>query len=227
MFHYQVLSRQFPFHRGIFEDKVSNLWYGLSVVFDYRKVLTINLIINLSICLTLLLISPIAFNLLTKTFTARRAILSLVNCSLAFFLASYQVHEKSLLLTLVPALLLFPLAPMMLTWFQVVGTFTMFPLLLKDGLMVPYFICIFLFIVVTSFVRSHGSLFVNSIGCKVDERIETFKRVCSVLSSVGMILLHIGYEFIKPPGFLVFLYISNLFYFSLFISFISFSYSHS
>jgi alpha-1,3-glucosyltransferase len=34
----QVLHRLFPFTRGIFEDKVANLWYALSVVYDYRQV---------------------------------------------------------------------------------------------------------------------------------------------------------------------------------------------
>lgn len=34
----QLLHRLFPFSRGIFEDKVANIWFGLSVVYDYRHV---------------------------------------------------------------------------------------------------------------------------------------------------------------------------------------------
>ena len=32
-----VLTRQFPFARGIFEDKVSNVWYVMSVLVDFRR----------------------------------------------------------------------------------------------------------------------------------------------------------------------------------------------
>lgn len=33
----QVLNRIFPFNRGIYEDKVANFWYCLSIVFKVKK----------------------------------------------------------------------------------------------------------------------------------------------------------------------------------------------
>ena len=89
----QVLSRQFPFSRGIFEDKVANLWYSASVIIDFRQHLTTPQMVRISICFTLLLISPIAVDLMRRKGSPTRFYLSLVNCSMAFFLASFQVSD--------------------------------------------------------------------------------------------------------------------------------------
>lgn len=92
----QVLSRQFPFSRGIFEDKVSNLWYAASVIVDFRKYFSIPQMAQMSLCLTLLLICPVAADLLRRKLSPVRMFLSLVNCSMAFFLASFQVSQPNI-----------------------------------------------------------------------------------------------------------------------------------
>lgn len=86
-----VLQRQFPFSRGIFEDKVSNLWYALSVVYDYREVLPSGQIVYFSLGLTLTLLAPIGYQLLTSKITPTLMYSSLTASSLSFFLASFQV----------------------------------------------------------------------------------------------------------------------------------------
>jgi alpha-1,3-glucosyltransferase len=88
-----VLSRQFPFSRGIFEDKVANLWYSASVAVDFRKYFSIAQMAQMSLILTLVLISPIAFDLMRRKINPKRMVLALVNCSMAFFLASFQVRR--------------------------------------------------------------------------------------------------------------------------------------
>ena len=206
-----ILSRIFPFHRGIFEDKVANLWYASSVVFDYRDVLGAEIIIKLALALTLLLISPIAIDLLKRPLTIERGLLALVNSALAFFLASYQVHEKSLLLALIPAAFLSKEEPMMIAWFQILGTFSMFPLLLRDGLTVPYIALIVIYVLVAH--MSYKSSIEVPAAVTVTGTISTRRKLpggqsllwlhvkkCIVaLSILGMILLHIGYLFITPP----------------------------
>jgi alpha-1,3-glucosyltransferase len=89
-----VLQRQFPFSRGIFEDKVSNVWYVLSVIVDIRKIFSPRSLVLLSLTLTMVLLIPVACDLLTKRMTLKRLLLSMVNSSLAFFLGSYQVDLK-------------------------------------------------------------------------------------------------------------------------------------
>ena len=86
-----VLHRQFPFSRGIFEDKVSNIWYSISVLFDLRQVLSTQQLVLCSLFLTLALTLPVCYNLLLNRFDLKRFLIALMNGSLAFFLASYQV----------------------------------------------------------------------------------------------------------------------------------------
>lgn len=145
-----ILIRIFPFHRGLFEDKVSNFWYSLSVLYDVRFLFETQTLIRCSLCLTLLMLLPILYNLLLYNITPRTFLLSLTNSSLVFFLFSFHVHEKSLLLSLVPCSLLLADDPLFIGWFQIVGMFTMYPLLIRDNQTIPYFalfviyICIYL-----------------------------------------------------------------------------------
>ena len=144
----QILHRLFPFSRGIFEDKVSNLWYTLSVLYDFRQLVSSTLLIRTSLILTLTLLAPVAYDLLRHPLNQTRLLLSLINSSLAFFLASFQVHEKSLLLALLPAALIVHHRPIDVAWFQIVGCMTMYPLLMRDGQSVPYFVLLLLYGVV-------------------------------------------------------------------------------
>ena len=86
-----ILGRCFPFSRGIFEDKVGNLWFGLSVLYDYRPLVTAAHMKLAATLLTCVLISPVCWDLARRPLTAPRLVLALVNCSLGFFLASFQV----------------------------------------------------------------------------------------------------------------------------------------
>ncbi|XP_062834305.1 dolichyl pyrophosphate Man9GlcNAc2 alpha-1,3-glucosyltransferase isoform X3 [Anolis carolinensis] len=78
---------------------------------------------------------------------------SLGCCALSFFLFSFQVHEKSILLVSIPVCLLINEIPFMSAWFLLVSTFSMLPLLLKDGLLLSYIVTTLAFLMVcgTSF----------------------------------------------------------------------------
>lgn len=146
----QILHRMFPFARGIFEDKVANFWYVSSVVFDFRGKIPQELLVKASLALTLMLLAPTATALLKRQVTADKTILAMVSASLAFFLCSFQVHEKSLLLSSVPATFYFSSDPLFVAWFQVLTAFTLVPLLLRDGQVYSYIIGQVGFLVVVS-----------------------------------------------------------------------------
>lgn len=57
-----------------------------------------------------------------------------VNSSLIFFLFSFQVHEKSILLAVLPSSLLTHHHPNSTVWFQLAALLSMYPLLTKDRL---------------------------------------------------------------------------------------------
>ncbi|XP_034066423.1 dolichyl pyrophosphate Man9GlcNAc2 alpha-1,3-glucosyltransferase [Gymnodraco acuticeps] len=133
----QVVRRIFPVARGLFEDKVANTWCSLNVLMKIRSIMSSDSQMYLSFACTLLAVLPSCIRLLTKP-TFWQFKLALANSSLAFFLFSYQVHEKSILLAALPACLLLNDLPLMAIWFLHASTFSMLPLFLKDGLLVPF-----------------------------------------------------------------------------------------
>lgn len=93
-------------------------------------------------CLVATLAAALPTNLfLLFRATARNFLQSLAITSLAFFLFSFQVHEKTILLVTAPVLLLLSIAreKTLLVLFLQTATFSMTPLLRKDGLMGAYF----------------------------------------------------------------------------------------
>jgi len=139
----QVLKRVFPFDRGLFEDKVANFWCALDVVVKLKQKMDIPDLTKLCLATTLLAVLPTNLHLLCNPGT-RNFVLSLVNTSLGFFLFSFHVHEKSILLAALPiCLLTFSETPDSLVvrtivpWLLTITTFSMLPLLIKDGLLLP------------------------------------------------------------------------------------------
>ncbi|XP_070688600.1 dolichyl pyrophosphate Man9GlcNAc2 alpha-1,3-glucosyltransferase [Pempheris klunzingeri] len=149
----QVVRRIFPVARGLFEDKVANAWCSLNVLIKIRSILSGDSQIYLSSACTLLAALPSSVRLLTKP-TFWQFKLALANSSLAFFLFSYQVHEKSILLAALPACLLLNDLPLTVIWFLQASTFSMLPLFLKDGLLVPYAVTSMAFLFLSVYLLS-------------------------------------------------------------------------
>lgn len=133
----QVLRRLFPLDRGLFEDKVANLWCALSVVVKLKKLYSPTMLAWASGVVTLGVASVSAVDVLLRPLPERFRH-TLINCSLAFFLCSYQVHEKTILFPALAFCLILHKHPGLVVWFSTIATFSMFPLLYKDGLLVPY-----------------------------------------------------------------------------------------
>ncbi|XP_074654940.1 dolichyl pyrophosphate Man9GlcNAc2 alpha-1,3-glucosyltransferase-like [Tubulanus polymorphus] len=153
----QVIHRLFPLKRGIFEDKVSNVWCSLTVLprpFKKIKDLPVSVMSAVSLITTCLCVLPSSLHLFRKP-TFRNFKLSLVNVALVFYLFSYQVHEKSILLVALPVCLLLPEQPLMCMWLLLISTFSMYPLLMRDLLSLPCLAMQVLFIILV-FLR-YGS----------------------------------------------------------------------
>jgi alpha-1,3-glucosyltransferase len=139
----QMIHRIFPFARGLFEDKVANFWCALNVVFKLRDYPPA-LLQRAALGLTLASIIPPNVILF---FRPRKASLPLAFATTAwgFFLFSYQVHEKSVLLPLMPMTLILAgkqgMSKDVRSWVgfaNILGSWTMFPLLQRVHLRVPY-----------------------------------------------------------------------------------------
>ncbi|KAK7048375.1 DNA replication helicase [Favolaschia claudopus] len=153
------VSRIFPFARGLFEDKVSNFWCASNVVFKWKNWASTAVLIRLSALATAVGFMPNVLVLLRIAWqtqlppgskaSGQTPVLpllpyALLASSMSFFLFSFQVHEKTILLPLLPITLLLSGAPMDSTVFgwgvlaNNIAVFSMWPLLKRDGLGVQY-----------------------------------------------------------------------------------------
>nr|CAI5844499.1 unnamed protein product [Callosobruchus analis] len=133
----QVLHRLFPVARGIFEDKVANVWCALNIFYKYKEVENTKMV-RACLTATVSALVPSSVDLFLRP-NKNKFVLALINSSLAFFLFGYQVHEKSILLAAIPVLLYMPYDPIACFWFLCLTTFSMSPLLLKDRLTLAAF----------------------------------------------------------------------------------------
>lgn len=156
---------------------------------------------------------PSALSLLIKS-RKKIFLYALLNSSLAFFLFSFQVHEKSILIAAMPAILVFPMEPFMVFWFLQVSTFSMFPLLYKDGLLTAFIGLSVIFFGVTKILidhtkdQKHHDLNFLKFLWRINEGkfVENFMMTFFVLSTIAEIVLVIGFIFVPPPDTLPFLH---------------------
>lgn len=132
--------------------------------------------------------------------TVKNFLQSLVITSLAFFLFSFQVHEKTILLVTAPVLLLLPVAgeKKWLVLFLQTATFSMTPLLRKDGLITAYFalsvVFVFSFVLLNELSRETTTTNTHTI-----DNWERFKVLVCGASMVVQCLLVLGLVFVTPP----------------------------
>lgn len=140
----QSIHRIFPFARGLFEDKVANIWCSIHTFHKLHRY-SGPLLQRAALLATLASIAPPCLIIFLKP---RKQLVPLAFATTAwgFFLCSYQVHEKNVLLPLLPMTVLLSghggLLPSIRAWVglaNMLGVWTMFPLLKRDELRVPYF----------------------------------------------------------------------------------------
>ena len=145
----QVVHRMFPFSRGLFEDKVANAWCAIHTFYKLHR-FEASLLQRASLGATLAsILAPCA--IIFRHPRASLLLPALSTASWGFFLFSFQVHEKSVLLPLLPMTLLLASdgglskeTRSWVGWINVLGSWTMFPLLQREKLRMPYFVMTFL-----------------------------------------------------------------------------------
>ncbi|KAK0656701.1 glycosyltransferase family 57 protein [Cercophora newfieldiana] len=197
----QMVHRVFPFARGLFEDKVANFWCALNVVVKLKKYPS-ELLQRGALLATLASIIPPNLILL---FRPRKHLLPLAFATTAwgFFLFSYQVHEKSVLLPLMPMTLLLAgsqgLAKSTRAWVgfaNILGCWTMFPLLQRVDLRVPYAVLTLLWAYLLGLPPTSLSAYLRE-GPPVWKEWLTFFIHGFFYLAMG--LWHVLEAFLKPP----------------------------
>ncbi|KAG1708292.1 hypothetical protein DVH05_024972 [Phytophthora capsici] len=203
----QVVHRIFPFGRGLFEDKVANFWCIADFALKIRRHVTPTLQMRLCTAMTFIGFLPSVIDLLRRKPTKLRFVLSLAVCSLSFFLFSFQVHEKTILLPLLPISFLFAHNALLSGWFSVLSTFSMYFLLKKDGLAFPYVVLQLAYasVAVVPFLTSgtakhlHTQQAELAPGYKQDGSTHWIARAYVMLSLLGIVVIHAAQVWITPP----------------------------
>jgi len=124
------------------------------------------------------------------------------SCALSFFLASFQVHEKSILLALAPCTLLLWQDPVFVEWFSFVCVWSLWPLLQVDRLQSAY-TCMVIIFACLVWIRRVGT------GQRHFPTVFSGNMIMSsipTLSYIGMLGLHLAQVLIPPPTSLPDLY---------------------
>lgn len=150
----QMLRRIFPVGRGLYEDKVANLWCSVSPVFKLQNFASSSTMVLICSVLTVfgflpalayLAYSCYTYNRAPKHSTAHKAdqtlpqnpkssfIITLSLVAWSFFFFSYHVHEKTVLLPVLPMMLWLYYSPNLVSIASLVSTVSMLPLLQRDG----------------------------------------------------------------------------------------------
>lgn len=207
----QMIHRCFPFARGLFEDKVANFWCALNTVYKLRRLELMMSLPRLSSLCTLIFILPSA---LIIGAVPRRSLLpyALASCSWAFFLFSFQVHEKSVLLPLLPTTLLLASSRGLsreyrawIGWANILGAWTLYPLLRRDELRTPYVVITLLWAYLmglppTSISCYHDPADTNEPGKpRPPDDLHTVTKILHVQYYVIMAFWHLLAAFAEPP----------------------------
>ncbi|ODQ77039.1 glycosyltransferase family 57 protein [Babjeviella inositovora NRRL Y-12698] len=211
----QVMLRVFPFSRGIFEDKVGNFWCATNTFVKYKNLFDTQQLQFYSFIATIAaIVGPCTVIFLYP----RKHLLpwGFAAVSWAFYLFSFQVHEKSVLIPLMPTTLLFcdndAQVLAMVAWINNIGLFSMWPLLKKDGLSLQYTVVGLLFnwligsldwisLFLPKFIIPGLTLLVVDHSLKRDPLPKGwFWRPVTVLSTSAAVAIHLCDAYVTPPA---------------------------
>ncbi|XP_046386596.1 dolichyl pyrophosphate Man9GlcNAc2 alpha-1,3-glucosyltransferase [Ischnura elegans] len=200
-----TLIRLFPFNRGPYEDKVANFWCSASVLYKFHRAWGNVGMARACLAATAIAVLPSCVDLVMRP-EVKRLHLALVNSSLAFFLFSYHVHEKSILLVALPVALIAsqdwwmqPALVLPHLWFLCITTLSMFPLLTRDGLTIPAVCLTILYPLLCLLVASGFESPPKNSPFRVLMQSNILVRYAAVMSLTIFVILIWAYLTIKPP----------------------------
>lgn len=186
-----VLARVFPFQRGLFEDKVANFWCATNVLVKWQQVFSRDALARASLAATLAALLPTGVDLARRP-SWTRFLYAMCSSALAFYLFGFQVHEKTVLLPLLPAMLLMPRHQLACSWATIVATASMFPLLRRDGLTHPYLVSQAYFVWAAYSAAYRGIEVAAERRSARRRRPPALLRAASALSVAALVVLHLA-----------------------------------
>ncbi len=202
-----VLQRIFPVHRGLYEDKVANFWCFINNFVKVRSILSQRSLTLTSAGLTILGALP-SVVMIFRCPNARTFLMSMFNISMSFFFFSYMVHEKSILLPLLPFSLLLYTYRHVYTTVMLFGLFSNFFLLRRDGCPVPYFAVMLIYgfvgyfyerSYIRNFDKSPAEPAGTSIFAWIIKLVKDSHRWITIGTVGFLTIFHIAEAIVSPP----------------------------
>lgn len=197
----QVLRRLVPLARGLYEDHVANFWCATSLLAKWKQRLPVPALAHMALAATLAAVAPAMWQQIRAP-SARGLLLAMLNSSFGFFLFSFQVHEKSILLPLLPAALLAPEELDLVRWLAPMAAFSMFPLLVRDRLAAAYFALTALFLLLFSSPSPGAAPGAAPAQGRppLAAAWARHKRQVAAASAAGAVVLHLAAIFVPAPA---------------------------
>lgn len=199
----QAIHRIFPFARGIFEDKVANVWCVLNVLVKLRAY-PVHLLQRAALAATVAAILPPCLVLFLRP-RSEALLYGVAATAWGFFLCSFQVHEKSVLLPLLPMTMLLAqrdgLAPATRSWVgfaNMLGVWTMYPLLKRDELRIPFFVVTLLWAYLMGLPPGSFSLY-STEGTRSSQYVSAAIKALHLSFYASMVLWHVVEAALAPP----------------------------
>jgi len=188
------ITRIFPFNRGLYEDKVANFWGATSLVLKWKKWFSHGALVKASLACTLGGLLPSCYDAFRRP-TFQRFLYTLTASAFSFYLFSFQVHEKTILFPLLPLMMLCGDSPALsatnIVWLSIVATFSMYPLLKRDGLSIAYLATLALWVVVGAFASEPAAA--------SKDLAERIRNVLHMISLSGMVVIHLAAAILPIP----------------------------
>ena len=147
-----VFNRIFPVHRGIFEDKVATFWCTLNIFIKLNQLFKLDHLFKLALIVTVIGCSvPIYAIFKCETITKKICTQCFFIVSFAFYLFSFHVHEKTIIVPFLAYLLNLPIKKDILPSFTLISMFSLFPLLKRENQVVPYYLTSILFYLISKY----------------------------------------------------------------------------
>lgn len=199
----QAIHRIFPFARGLFEDKVANAWCTIHTFYKLHRFPT-SLLQRASLGATVASIVVPCLVIFLKP-RANLLLYALASSAWGFFLFSFQVHEKSVLLPLLPMTLLLSgenglskETRAWVGWANLLGSWTLFPLLKREDLRIPYFVITSLW----AYLMGLPPTSIETYRARENQTGPTVHPLTAIIHFgffLGMIVWHIVEAFIPQP----------------------------
>ena len=197
-----VLQRIFPIWRGIFEDKVATFWCVLNIVYKVDKIPQ-QIAIKASFVLTVsTAVIPAICILFGKKCSKKVTKLGFFIISLGFYLFSFHVHEKTIIVPYLAYLLCFFDMKLFLPSFTMVSMFSMEPMLERENQVYTYIVLTVMF-----YIISKALIEVAKVSTAVSKKekevkstyMDVFMNLVEILIIIFIIMYHVTKAYIPPP----------------------------